>query len=155
VGYPPVCQRPLSSATLYKRLAHLVPHVAEACPFVCFVLYVPRFIARCVLGESQVLFCVGLASEVRGQRQTSVRKSLTIQNRTSARSSRPTFFTAPTRSPAPQRHHRLRDGNGRHTRPCRGALRIQSQSPAQNSRPTADSEFSCFEERGSLFFVFD
>jgi len=60
------------------------------------------------------------------QRQTFVRKSFTIQNQTSAQSSVVRRFLQLPH--APLRHHRLR--NGRLTRPCRGALRIQSRGTA-------------------------
>ena len=89
-----------SSAPFYERLAHRVAHVTESSesprfqmPLSC-LCPVPRFITpRCVLSESRVLFCVGLASEA------NIRKnSLTIQNRMSAQSRRPTIgpaFAAP------------------------------------------------------------
>jgi len=66
---------------------HIASHMLRK-PALSNVLYpVPRFTPRCVLSESRVLLSVGLASE------GNIRKnSLTIQNRPSAQSSRPTFF---------------------------------------------------------------
>jgi len=127
-GYPPVCQRPL--------FGHILQTTCTYRPTRCGSL---RFRMFCVLcqdslrGVSSVNLECGFVW-VWPQRQTFVGKSLTltIQNRTSAQSSRPTFLQL---LHAPQRHHRLRNRNGRLTRPCRGALRIQSRDRDQVEHP--------------------
>jgi len=62
-----------SSATSYKRLAHLVisSHILRKPALSNVLCSVPRFTTRCVLGESRVLFCVGLASEANLRKKVS------------------------------------------------------------------------------------
>ena len=83
-GYPPVCQRPL--------FGHILRTTCTSRPTRCGSLPFRMFCVLCrdsLRGVSSVnLECCFVW--VWPQRQTFVRKSLTIQNRTSAQSSRPT-----------------------------------------------------------------
>ena len=114
-----------SSAPFYERLAHHATHVAES----------PRFQMSCVLCRDSLQGVSSVNLEccfvwVWPQRQTFVR--ILLQSRI-AHLLRADVRRFLQELHAPQHYHRLR--NGRLTRPCRGALRIQSRDRNQVEHP--------------------
>jgi len=71
-GYPPVCQRPLFGLILRTTCnLHISSHTLRKPALSDVLCSVPRFTARCILGESRVLFCVGLVSEANLRKKVS------------------------------------------------------------------------------------